>query len=87
MTTHEKICEESKALSAEEQRRVLKFIEQFKSGTQNEPHSDQNMNSQKKSKPCPRCNSKNIVKDGFKRGKQRFLATTAGGLLLLQQAR
>ena len=78
MTTHEKICEESKALSADEQRRVLKFIEQFRGGTQNESHSDQDMNSQKEPKPCPHCKSKNVVKDGFKRGKQRFLCHDCG---------
>ena len=58
MTTHEKICEESKELSADEQRRVLKFIEQFRRGTQNESYSDQDMNSQMEPKPCPHCKSK-----------------------------
>ncbi|MCR5141933.1 MAG: hypothetical protein K6C68_05335 [Ruminococcus sp.] len=40
--------------------------------------SEQDKNLQKELKSCPHCKSNNVVKDGVKRGKQRFLCHDCG---------
>lgn len=80
MTNYDKICQASRELSAEEQIKVLQYIENLHNGNPNadhntadvaEPASEENK-IQRERKICPHCSGRNVIKYGHKRGKQRY---------------
>ena len=76
MTDYEMICQESRNLSAEEQARVLQYIEQIQ--------NDKGDGKAEREKPehCPRCGGSSVIRFGHKRGKQRFCCKDCGGVFM-----
>ena len=80
MTNYDKICQASRQLSTAEQIKVLQYIESLQNGdggvdrtSSSEPETSSKENQvQQERKICPHCSSKNVIKYGHKRGKQRY---------------
>ena len=81
MTDYEMICQESKSLSAEEQARVLQYIQQLQNS------KGGGTPGREKPEHCPRCGGSSIIRFGHKRGKQRFCCRIAAGCSWLAAAR
>lgn len=80
MTNYDKICKASQKLTAEEQLKVLQYIDNLHSGNVKSSSAEESAAENKseiepesqEQRICPHCLGENVIKFGQNRGKQRY---------------